>query len=258
VTENISSWLDVVYAANLKPGDRLAGYYVPDAPTRPVQPVARALTLTEVTRYDDNGKAMMRLRSGDLNLSPARAMANALVIRIAEHPAEEPAEQPAVDSSAAAAGRCIVTRLLQLEERLAAHYPRAARDGHVASVISAIRDEADALTQRFEFIAPTGQCAHCGAPDVALVAALADDTDQLACQSCHDDGQLHTIALEALRDDTTAYAITRGDLVASAGQPLTDDEVRHVAACLAGTTDLREAIDGVVWTALVAGEDGHP
>jgi hypothetical protein len=157
VTENISSWLDVVYAANLKPGDRLAGYYVPDAPTRPVQPNARALTLTEVARYDDNGKAMMRLRSGDLNLSPARAMANALVIRMAEHPAEEPAVdagqsagQSAVDPSAAETGRYIVMRLLQLEERLAAHHPRAARDGHVASIISTIRDEAGALTERFE------------------------------------------------------------------------------------------------------------
>jgi hypothetical protein len=150
VTENISSWLDVVYAANLKPGDRLAGYYVPDAPTRPVQEMARALTLTEATRYDgDDGKAMMRLRAGEFELFSVRTTAQALVIRIAERPAEQSAEQSAVDSSVAA-GRYIVMRLLQLEERLAAHYPRAARDGHVASIISTIRDEAGALTERFE------------------------------------------------------------------------------------------------------------
>jgi hypothetical protein len=73
--------LDVVYAANLKPGDALAGYLVIDAPTTPVQPMAAALTLTEVTRYDDGGTAMVRLRAGDLELFSARTTAQALVIR---------------------------------------------------------------------------------------------------------------------------------------------------------------------------------
>ena len=30
--------LDVIYAANLQPGDWWAGNFLPDAPTRPVQP----------------------------------------------------------------------------------------------------------------------------------------------------------------------------------------------------------------------------
>lgn len=74
--------IDVVYAANLKPGDKLAGYYVPDAPTRPVQVIASALTLTEAEPYTgDDGKEWMRLQAGQFALFPARAGAQALVIR---------------------------------------------------------------------------------------------------------------------------------------------------------------------------------
>ena len=73
--------LDIVYAVNLRPGDALAGWYVPDAPTTPVQPMAVALTLTEVERYADDGKPMVRLQAGDAELFPARTTAQALVIR---------------------------------------------------------------------------------------------------------------------------------------------------------------------------------
>lgn len=74
--------LDVVYAVNLKPGDKLAGYYVPDAPTRPVQPIAAALTLTEVEKFtDEDGGEWVRLKSGVFDLFSARVGANALVIR---------------------------------------------------------------------------------------------------------------------------------------------------------------------------------
>jgi hypothetical protein len=75
--------LEVVYAVNLKPGDVLAGWCVPDAPTTPVQPMAMALTLTEVTGYDDGGRAMVRLQAGEFELFPARTTAQALVIRLA-------------------------------------------------------------------------------------------------------------------------------------------------------------------------------
>lgn len=74
--------LDVVYAVNLKPGDRLAGYYVPDAPTRPVQPMAAALKLTSVEPFaDDDGKKRVALTSGQFALFSADARAQALVIR---------------------------------------------------------------------------------------------------------------------------------------------------------------------------------
>jgi hypothetical protein len=47
---------------------------------------------------------------------------------------------------AADAGRDILMRLVQLEEHLAARHPRASRDAELASIVSAIRDEASALT----------------------------------------------------------------------------------------------------------------
>lgn len=46
--------------------------------------------------------------------------------------------------------RCIMMRLVQLEERIVAHHPRAARDGQVASIIGAIRDEAAGLAELAE------------------------------------------------------------------------------------------------------------
>jgi hypothetical protein len=40
--------IDVKYAANVKPGDLVAGDVVPTAPTRPVQPIARAMRVESV------------------------------------------------------------------------------------------------------------------------------------------------------------------------------------------------------------------
>lgn len=157
--------------------------------------------------------------------------------------------------TAAQAGREIIMRLVQLEERLSAKYPRAASDGHLASIIGTIRDEAGALTERYEFTPPTGQCEFCHLPGVPLVAALADDTDQYVCRECHADERLPTIPLEALQDDRPAYVIARGDLVASAGRALTDDEIRRVVGRLEDAASVREAFDDAVYMVLGPRDD---
>jgi hypothetical protein len=40
--------IDVKYAANVQPGDLVAGRVVPDAPTRPVRPIAHAMRVESV------------------------------------------------------------------------------------------------------------------------------------------------------------------------------------------------------------------
>jgi hypothetical protein len=73
--------IDVKHAGNLKPGDLYAGQVVPDAPTRPVQPIAAALRLTEVVPFtDDGGRKMMRLKAGVLDLTPLYITTGCLVI----------------------------------------------------------------------------------------------------------------------------------------------------------------------------------
>lgn len=153
------------------------------------------------------------------------------------------------DRTAAEAGRYIMMRLVQLEERLAAKYPRAALDGHLASIIGAVRDEADALTERYEFTAPTGRCESCGRRDVTLVAALAADTDALVCLLCRGELANPVIPLEALWDDRAAYVVTRGSLADSAGRELTEDEIARVIGCLEDAR-AREAVDSAVHAAL--------
>jgi hypothetical protein len=157
------------------------------------------------------------------------------------------------DRTAAEAGRYIIMRLVQLEERLANH-PRANRDGHVHSIIGATRDAADALTERYEFTAPTGRCASCGRRDVTLVAALAADTDALVCLLCRDELANPVIPLEALWDDRAVYVVTRGHLAVSAGRELTEDEIAQVSGRLEDER-AREAVDNAVYAAL--GHSGH-
>ena len=75
--------LDIIYAANLKPGDLYAGQVNPDAPTMPVQPCAVAPTITEATPYQDGqGHRMMRLPAGQLAMTSLPAGRQVLVIRI--------------------------------------------------------------------------------------------------------------------------------------------------------------------------------
>lgn len=74
--------LDLVSGMHLKPGDLLAGHYVPDAPTTPVQLMAAALRLTEVTPYtDDDGRKMLALTAGEMSLFPVAITAQVFVIR---------------------------------------------------------------------------------------------------------------------------------------------------------------------------------
>jgi hypothetical protein len=47
----------------------------------------------------------------------------------------------------AAVGRDIVMRVMQVEERIAEHHPRAAKDGELASLLNCIRDAAVPLTE---------------------------------------------------------------------------------------------------------------
>ena len=57
--------IDVIYAGNMKAGDLFSGQIDRDAPTSPVQPIARALGITEIAPYtDDHGKKMVRLVAG--------------------------------------------------------------------------------------------------------------------------------------------------------------------------------------------------
>lgn len=73
----------MIYALHLKPGDLYAGKVDASAPTRPVQPFARAHELTAVTPYtDDAGTRMLRLEAGHgLGINPVRATMQVLVIR---------------------------------------------------------------------------------------------------------------------------------------------------------------------------------
>jgi len=79
--------LDVIYAANLQPGDWWAGNFLPDAPTRPVQPWARAHRVAAVRSYTgaDGGRWMAVTPAGAMaefgELTPVRAATQVLVIR---------------------------------------------------------------------------------------------------------------------------------------------------------------------------------
>jgi hypothetical protein len=79
--------LDVIYAANLKPGDWWAGNFVPDAPTRPVQPFAGAHLVASVRTYaDDDGRKWIAVTPAGAmaqfgELSPALAASQVLVLR---------------------------------------------------------------------------------------------------------------------------------------------------------------------------------
>jgi hypothetical protein len=76
------SRIDVVYAANMKPGDLYAGQWVPDAPTTKVQTWAAAHKLTEVTPYTtEDGRRMVRLKTAGWEVTPAPFGAQCLVIR---------------------------------------------------------------------------------------------------------------------------------------------------------------------------------
>lgn len=76
------SSVDIVYAANMKPGDVFAGIVVPDAPTMPVQTWAAAHTLSGIAKYTgEDGQRMMRLQASGLDLTPIPAATQCLLIR---------------------------------------------------------------------------------------------------------------------------------------------------------------------------------
>jgi hypothetical protein len=60
-------------------------------------------------------------------------------------------------ASVEVAAAAIVNRVVQVEEHITAHHPRAARDPRLASLLNAIRDEAAPLTEaRAESASPVG------------------------------------------------------------------------------------------------------
>lgn len=73
--------LDVIYAANLKPGDLYAGNVAPKAPTRPVQEFAAAMRITEVEQFRTDERTWMRITAGQFELTPVPAATQVLVIR---------------------------------------------------------------------------------------------------------------------------------------------------------------------------------
>ena len=81
--------LDLTAAMHVKPGDWLAGHYVPDAPTTPVQLLASALQIAAAAPFtDDAGVKWLRFtRAGEVagpwgSLTPVRAYSQVFVIRI--------------------------------------------------------------------------------------------------------------------------------------------------------------------------------
>ena len=77
------SRIDVVHAANMKPGDLFAGIVAPNAPTRPVQEWAAAHKLASITPYtDESGRRMVALATEHFDLSPLPICTQCLLIRI--------------------------------------------------------------------------------------------------------------------------------------------------------------------------------
>jgi hypothetical protein len=74
--------IDVIYAANLAIGDWYAGQVVPDAPTRPVQEILRALEITaKEVRRDAEGIRRVYAESNGMVLSSILASRQVMVIR---------------------------------------------------------------------------------------------------------------------------------------------------------------------------------
>lgn len=83
----MSPRVDVVYAANMKPGDWYAGKIAPDAPYRKVQEFAAAHEVVEVVPYADEntGQKMLRVvATHGMDLFPVPIGTQVLVIRGAE------------------------------------------------------------------------------------------------------------------------------------------------------------------------------
>ena len=80
----MSPRVDVVYAANMQPGDWYAGRIEPDAPTRHVQEFAAAHSVAAVTPYTDEntGERMLQVTATHgMDLFPVPASTKVLVIR---------------------------------------------------------------------------------------------------------------------------------------------------------------------------------
>lgn len=77
--------LDVVYAANMRPGDWYAGDVVPDAPTRPVQLFAYPILVARLERFtSEEGRSMVRVITDGpaiLQTTPVGVGQQVLVIR---------------------------------------------------------------------------------------------------------------------------------------------------------------------------------
>ena len=85
----MSTRLELIPAMHVRPGDLWAGRYEPDAPTTPVQLMAAAHRIADVTPFtDENGARWVRFtRVGEVpgpwgSLTPVRAVSRVFVIRI--------------------------------------------------------------------------------------------------------------------------------------------------------------------------------
>jgi hypothetical protein len=78
----MSMSVDVIYALALKPGDWYAGTVDKDAPTRQVQPFARAHRVESVESWmGEDGWKWLTITSGPFALTPVKAASQVLVIR---------------------------------------------------------------------------------------------------------------------------------------------------------------------------------
>jgi hypothetical protein len=146
----------------------------------------------------------------------------------------------------AMAGAAVLRMLAQVEERLARH-PRAPRDSALAAALTHIRQEAGDLVELYEYVTRPGLCAHCGSPDVPLLAAMSADPGLEVCEACELDPDVATFPLAALDDDREVWTVTRGDVTWLAGREVTDGEVCQLAAAIGdGTADLVAGLVAVV------------
>lgn len=225
--------------------DRAHGYFEHPEDGHPRIPIAAVPAVADALAEVDRAQNAVTADAGIAGeLRRLRILAEAVRVDLTRPDAAPVAPSP----SAAETGRYIVMRLVQLEEQLANH-PRAFKDPRLASILGCIRDEAAGLAECYEFVPQAGQCEFCHLPDVPLVAALAEDTDAYVCLACHTDPANPTIPLEALQDDRAVYTITRGDLAASAGRELTEDEIAEVTGQMEDER-MREAVDSAVFAAV--------
>jgi hypothetical protein len=170
------------------------------------------------------------------------------------YPAElvtEPAAEARPDFDPAMARH----RLAQARERLQ-HYPRAARDPQLASVLSGLEEELDGAAY-FDGSGMTsrGTCARCGTLDRDLPGVLSADPEAGVCAACHADPLVPTFPLTALFDERPVYVLARGDVARLAGCELSDEEISRISSSIEFSTVPDAVRDAVVMVIDLPGDE---